>query len=671
MKKLYSFFLFGELILFSIIFSQSLYEVYGLSHIGDTKLAGYKIDKASSEMLGNVYDYLMKQDANIQIIKMPLSQEETDVINYEIYHTNVSSIFHFQGLSDTQYSYFMLSKDDFIDGTGVFYTNLGEKDVQKMADVFSIKIDDYASNSYTSIKTILYANGMDVLILLFISFIVMLIYVISRNKENAVKALLGFSKHKIVLSRIKETFLIELVSVLLVIIGNIIHYGVIGKLSLFYVIFLLGFMLLISCVNVGLVFLTCIGLRRIHIDTAIKNQRYSHGLDYSIQIGKIVLFLLVSVAVSESVHYHAKISEVEKDMENYKELNDFYSSYGFNSDEYDKLCNNNALYLQQAKQVKHMYQENMNHAYVMQDCVLTALDEGMDEEDFYGMSKEKLFESYKNNYIVANEKYLQEYIDCKIISGDLNCNDYTLLVPLMYQDQEKELKTYYKLVLEDKILADSYYGEQSSVSISENDINIVYIDNDYSVKLLSDYQYNSNMNIEIKHPIIVLDTGGFSSIIYMDMLSNCQLAYKETNKGDFSAMLEKYGLERLFSARTMLAPFMEEISGYQFVLQQSELFIALFTLTLLFIIYISNHVHVNVHAKDYGVKCQMGYNSFRILKSDIAVTLVLLVFSLVLKLIDINIYGYLSFVIIDLVILYVLYRINILQQLYKILNGGC
>ena len=142
---------------------------------------------------------------------MPLSQEETDVINYEIYHTNVSSIFHFQGLSDTQYSYFMLSKDDFIDGTGVFYTNLGEKEVQKMADVFSIKIDDYASNSYTSIKTILYANGMDVLILLFISFIVMLIYVISRNKENAVKALLGFSKHKIVLSRIKETFLIELV----------------------------------------------------------------------------------------------------------------------------------------------------------------------------------------------------------------------------------------------------------------------------------------------------------------------------------------------------------------------------------------------------------------------------------------------------------------------------
>ena len=112
MKKLYSFFLFGELILFSIIFSQSLYEVYGLSHIGDTKLAGYKIDKASSEMLENVYDYLIKQEADIQIIKMPLSQKDTDLINYDIYHTNVSSVFHFQGLSDTQYRYFTLSKND-------------------------------------------------------------------------------------------------------------------------------------------------------------------------------------------------------------------------------------------------------------------------------------------------------------------------------------------------------------------------------------------------------------------------------------------------------------------------------------------------------------------------------------------------------------------------------
>ena len=136
-------------------------------------------------------------------------------------------------------------------------------------------------------------------------------------------------------------------------------------------------------------------------------------------------------------------------------------------------------------------------------------------------------------------------------------------------------------------------------------------------------------------------------------------------------MLEKYGLEKLFSARTMLAPFMEEMSSYQFVLQQSELFIALFTLTLLFLIYISNHVHVNVHAKEYGVKCQMGYNSFRILRSDIAVTFVLLAFSLVLKLIGINIYGYLSFVIVDLVILYVLYRTNIVPKLFNIINGGC
>lgn len=352
MKKLYVFFLFGELLLCSIIFSRSLYEVYGLSHIGDTKLDGYRLEKATPEILGNLYDYLVEQNAEIQIIKMPFSEEDTEVIHYEIYHTDISSVFQFQGLSDTQYSCFPLSKEEFMDGTGVFYTDIERETLQKIAENISVEIKDYTSDSYTSIKTILYANGMDLLILMLVSFVVMLIYVISRRKENAIKTLLGFSKRKIISARIKETFLIEMVSVLLVLTGNMIYYGLKGRLSLFYVLTLLGCLLIISCMNVGLIFLTCVGLKKIPIDSAMKNQRYSHALDYSIQIGKILLFVLVTVAVSGAVHYHAKIAEVEKSMEDYKELNNFYSSYGFRSDEYDKLSNDDSLYLQQAKQVK-------------------------------------------------------------------------------------------------------------------------------------------------------------------------------------------------------------------------------------------------------------------------------------------------------------------------------
>jgi hypothetical protein len=241
----------------------------------------------------------------------------------------------------------------------------------------------------------------------------------------------------------------------------------------------------------------------------------------------------------------------------------------------------------------------------------------------------------------------------------------------MYQKDEKVLREHYKLVLEDKILVDNYYGDKVDVTIAEDDINIVYVDSDYSVKLLSDYQYDSQMDIEIPHPVMILDTGDFASGIYMDMLSNCQMAYKEENKSDFSAMLERYGLEQLFSARTMLAPFMEDISSYQFLLRQSGLFIGLFSITLLFFIYISNHVHMNVHAKDYGVKFQMGYHGLQILKSDIWVTGILLVCSFVLQLVGINIYGYLFFVLVDLMMMYISYRTNIVNQLYQIMNGGC
>ena len=670
MKKLYFIFLLGEYILLSIIFTSSLYEVYGLNHIGDTKLFGYKIENATSEILGNVYDYLDKSDAYIQIIKMPLSKDDVDAIKYEIYHTEPSRIHKFQGLSNTQYSYYMLSKEDFMDSTGVFYTNLSSKQIQKMADKLSIKIDNYELNSYTSIKTILYANGIDILVLLFMSYIVMLIYVVSGSKENAVKYLLGYSRINIVLSRVRETFLIELIYTAFIVFVKIIQYGLAMKLSLFYVMFLLGFLLLISCINIGMLFMTCMGLRKINVNSALKNQRYSHRLDNIIQIGKITMFLLVTVAISTDVSYYYKVYNLKKQIDNYRELNNFYSSYGFNSDEYEKISNDNKLYLKTAKQVKRMYRENINQAYIMQDCVLSPLDEGMNYEEFYGMSIEELFKSYKSNYIIVNEKYLEKYIDCKIESGKIDNSKYTLIVPLMYKTEEKELKNYYKLVLEDKMSADNYYGDETSMTIKEDDINVVYVDDNYSVELLSDYQYKSAMDIEIKHPVIIIDTGNFASVMYMDMLSNCQLAYNEIDKSEFSSMLIKYGLEKLFSARTMLAPFMEEINSYQFVLQQSELFVALFVLTLLFLIFISNHVHIYVYAKKFGIKYQLGFSDLRSLRTDIIVNGIMIVFSLVLKMFNLNIYGYLIFVFLDLMILYVLYRINIVNNLYKILNGG-
>ena len=673
MKKIYTFFLLGELILFSIIFSRSVYDIYGLSHIGDTSLNGYKVEKATADVLGKVYDSLMEQNAVIQIIKMPISRENSQVTNYEIYHTNVDSIFHYVSVSDNQYQYLSLEKDDFIDGTGIFYTNIPYGKIQNIGNENGITVTKYETESYISMKSILLANGMDFAVLFVISFGVIFIYVISRNKENAVKILLGYSKWKIVCARIKETLVIELASCGLVLIGHLVYYGTKNKLSIFYVLFLVMFLCLISCINLLMIFLTCKFVNRTNVVEAIKNKMYSPALDHTLQIVKVVLLVLVAVALSSVVDYQNKLSESKNLLDRYIDLNDFYSSYGFNSDEYEKLMNNDTTYLETAEKVKQMYQQNKDSAYLMQDCVLVQMDEESEitEEEFYGMSREELFESYTANYIVVNENYLRQYISPKIISGTINDTPYNLLVPERYSSQESEIREYYRLVLEDKMLADSYYGKKIEVNIREDEINIVYIQDDYSVQLLSDLQYESGMDIEIKSPIIILDTGNFAATSYMDMLSRCELAFKLKQRDEFSDMLIGYGVDNLFSAKTMLAPFMVEISSYQFMVEQCSLFIALFIITLLFIIYISNDIHINVKSKQYGTKYELGYSNARIICMDILVSAVLGLFAVVFAVIQVNIAGYLIFVGIDLITLWILYRIRIVKQLYKIMNGGC
>ena len=673
MKKIYTFFLLGELILFSIIFSRSVYDIYGLSHIGDTSLNGYKVEKATADVLGKVYDSLMEQNAVIQIIKMPISRENSQVTNYEIYHTNVDSIFHYVSVSDNQYQYLSLEKDDFIDGTGIFYTNIPYGKIQNIGNENGITVTKYETESYISMKSILLANGMDFAVLFVISFGVIFIYVISRNKENAVKILLGYSKWKIVCARIKETLVIELASCGLVLIGHLVYYGTKNKLSIFYVLFLVMFLCLISCINLLMIFLTCKFVNRTNVVEAIKNKMYSPALDHTLQIVKVVLLVLVAVALSSVVDYQNKLSESKNLLDRYIDLNDFYSSYGFNSDEYEKLMNDDTTYLETAEKVKQMYQQNKDSAYLMQDCVLVQMDEESEitEEEFYGMSREELFESYTANYIVVNENYLRQYISPKIISGTINDTPYNLLVPERYSSQESEIREYYRLVLEDKMLADSYYGKKIEVNIREDEINIVYIQDDYSVQLLSDLQYESGMDIEIKSPIIILDTGNFAATSYMDMLSRCELAFKLKQRDEFSDMLIGYGVDNLFSAKTMLAPFMVEISSYQFMVEQCSLFIALFIITLLFIIYISNDIHINVKSKQYGTKYELGYSNARIICMDILVSAVLGLFAVVFAVIQVNIAGYLIFVGIDLITLWILYRIRIVKQLYKIMNGGC
>ena len=253
---------------------------------------------------------------------------------------------------------------------------------------------------------------------------------------------------------------------------------------------------------------------------------------------------------------------------------------------------------------------------------------------------------------------MRDYIPLQIISGKIDSDKPTLIVPKRYQKEEKKVREQYKY---------SFGNETTKPS----DLNIVYVEDDYTVKLLSDLQYEGEMDITIKSPIIIIDNGNFSSGHYFNILSQCELVFSLENRTEFQKMLTEFGLEKLYFPYTMLAPFMIEISNYQFMIEQTSIFIALFVITLFFTIYISNYIHMHVSSKRYGTKYELGYSTISILFHDMITSIFLLIVAIGLALLGVDIKCYILFVALDFILLFYFYYKIIVKDLYKILNGGC
>lgn len=672
MKKLFTIFIFGQLVICSILFNKSIYSIYGVMYIGDTSLNGYRIEDFDSNQVELLYDQLVKEDATLQVIKMPISKE-LDTVDYHIYHSDVENISKFISISNNHYKYDSLTKEEFLDGTGIFYTDLNYEKLQEISHSIGISIVPYEDTSYISFHSILLANTIDFIVLGISTIGVIFIYVISKKKANAIKSLLGYSDSDIIQDRIKEISKIQGISILLISGYHILYYYLQHKCSFRYAVFLIAFLLGIACINLLLMRVTSVGIKRMNLLEAIKNKMFSKKLDYIVQAFKIVLLLMLTIAISNSLIYYQQLKGVESKMKEYEQLNNFFTSYGYNSDEYEKMMNNNTHYLEMADKVKQMYQKYVRDAYVMVDCVLEPenIRSGEPEEDVYGMTKEELFQSYEKNYIICNENYIEDYTSIPKILGEVNSENPTLIVPAQYKQQEKKIRQLYSAILEDKYTIERYYGREISIAIKPSDLNLIYVKNNYSVKLLSDFQYEDSMDITIENPIIIVDTGNFSGIQYMDMLSNCQLAFLLEERTQYSDMLIEAGIEQLFAPHTMLAPFMTKISSYQFIIEQTGVFLILFFLTLLFLLYISNDIHIYVNCKRYAVKYELGYHTINILKQPIITIIMLLIVGIGLSYLGVNPISYILFVIIDFIFLCYCYYKVIVKDLYKILNGGC
>ncbi|SFR93964.1 hypothetical protein [Anaeromicropila populeti] len=666
MKKIYILFLLGQLIIFSYIFSNSIYDIYGLSHIGDTKLERYVIEQSTPDILSKVYEKLIEKNAEIQIVKMPISKDDNfEVTIYQIYHTNIEHVKKFKSISKNHYEYYKMTQDEFMDGTGVFYANLSNRAVYTISQKLGITIKEDNNVSYVSYKSVITQNTFDFIILLVTTQVVIFIYVISTAKQNAVKTLLGFSAVRILKDRVLELITIEAITIAAITIFHACYYAAKGKVSLFYILFLMIFLACIGMINVILMMFTQNRVKRIDVVSTIKNRMFTPIINNVVQVAKLILMFAITLAISMSVQSYHKLSETNDRVEKYKELNNFYSSYGYNSDKYEKIENNKISYLEMANLVKEMYQKNADKAYLMNDSICRKFDEHYMRAS--GKTREQLMDSYQDNNITVNMNYLKNYMNIEeeeILFIDLKKP--TILVPQKYKDIESELKEYYTVLLQNRMYSE-FYGEEP---VKMEPLQIIYIKNGYQYRLHSSLQNEQYYDIKICDSIIILDNAIFSGTYYMQAMSECQLAFQTHDRDEFSVMLSEYRLNKLFHAYTMLIPFMQDISNYKFLIEQAMIFISLFFITLLFIIYVSNYIEVQVNNKKYGILYQMGHSMGRVLSKNIFISIIMAASSIVLWLLKINVIAYIIFVVFDFIVLLYLYHRIIIKNLYKILNGG-
>ncbi|MGI8387648.1 hypothetical protein [Robertmurraya sp. P23] len=663
MKKIYTIYLTGFMIIFSYIFTYSIYEIYGLNNLGDTSLSQYEIKYNSGEELIKVYNGLIEEDAVFQIVKNPMSEDKNTY--YDIYHTDINSVKKFVGISNNVYRYFQMTVDEFGDSNGYFYTNLSYDNIFGISQAAGVEISP-VSGKKLSYSNIFANNFLQFLILGVTTLTILYIYTIFRYKTNAVKKLAGFSPSKIVFTNIRETIIIEGILITVLIVGYSVYFWLNDKFSWTYVIFLFLFLLLISIITMLLLLLLQHFIRKIDIVDVLKNKVFSIRLYIILFIIKIMLIVAVTFVMNIGLNYYGQLNEAYKKTDEYKILDKLYSSHGRNSDEYDKLINNPDKLEEIANNVKEMYLKNNDQAYVMFDPVRETFHEQF--LAMLGMTREEIMNSYERNYVILNKNYIEEYTDVEV---EWNFDEKlpTILVPEKYREFEGDIKEIYVEMYNSSLNYNTRYGiEVEEVRIT--DIQIIYIKNGFKYKILSSIPYENEVDIELTDSIIVLDNGSFGSGFYYDMLGASELAFQLKDRDEFKNLLIQYDLNNLYMANTLLTPFESVISSYKFLLDQTKLFVFLFTILLIFIIYISNFIDMIVNGKIYATRYVLGYPTLGNLRMNIIITIVLLGVAITLFILKINIIIFLMFILYDLITMLYLYKRLIVNQLDKVLNGG-
>lgn len=654
MKKFLKIFIILEILLFAYIFNSSIYNIYEKNNIAADNLSGYVIEETSPETLNQFYSIFTENYPNNKIELINNTLTSTDNSVYDLYCYPLDKFEQKQPVSQTiEFKYHELTKEDFLDSVGIFYTDLSDGEIDQLATQLSTQIIEYEDTSIPY-SMILELNLFNFIILFIVILIIYGIYTSYSLKKIGIKKSMGFSTLRILKEQIISVVkYYSIVCLALLAVLNL-YYAFTNRFDFSYLIMGIFFFGIVLIVNVLCMLLTSALIKFVRLEAMIKNKTLNKSTNVIVQFIKVAFSVVIAITIISLLQQSGDYMKSQQAVLDYKYLDGYYTSNGFNSAEYNYAISNPDVSERYSNSVLELYR---NHHSLL--CDYTGSDEAQGP---MGASRPY----YVQQTIIANRNYIKEFSNIQVNGTPLEESVFstpTVLIPNMYKNDESLIKEHiageYDLLLN----YNQNYGIQEETRA--NEFNIVYIDDNSTIKVNTEEGFSDTTG-----GIIIVDTGDFGGLYYLDALNNRSLFFSVESREEFSALLTKYDLAQLVVAGTLLTPYLTQLESVTFVLKTLTMFAIVFVVSLVFILYISNYVDVFVNRKRYALKEIMGFSHFKILKSRYIVWVMEIIASEILTAINYYFACFFAIMLLDYLFCELLYRTYIKKALYEIEKGA-
>lgn len=654
MKKFLKIFIILEILLFAYIFNSSIYNIYEKNNIAADNLSSYVIEETSPETLNQFYSIFTENYPNNKIELINNTLTSTDNSVYDLYCYPLDKFEQKQPVSQTiEFKYHELTKEDFLDSVGIFYTDLSDGEIDQLATQLSTQIIEYEDTSIPY-SMILELNLFNFIILFIVILIIYGIYTSYSLKKIGIKKSMGFSTLRILKEQIISVVkYYSIVCLALLAVLNL-YYAFTNRFDFSYLIMGIFFFGIVLVVNVLCLLLTSVLIKFVRLEAMIKNKTLNKSTNVIVQVIKVAFSVVIAITINSLLEQSGEFTKSQQAVLNYKYLDGYYTANGFNSAEHDYALENPERFEEYSNSMLELYN---NHHSLLCDYAGSS-----ESQSPFGDSRPY----YVRQTIIANENYIKEFSNIQINGTPLDENVFstpTVLIPDMYKNDESLIKEHltgeYDLLLN----YNQNYGIQEETRA--NEFNIVYIDDSSTIKVNTEKGFS-----DITGGIIIVDTGDFGGLYYLDALNNRSLFFSVESREEFSALLTKYDLAQLVVAGTLLTPYLTQLESVTFVLKTLTMFAIVFVVSLVFILYISNYVDVFVNRKRYALKEIMGFSHFKILKSRYIVWAIEIIASVFLTAINSYFACFFAIMLLDYLFCELLYRTYIKKALYEIEKGA-